>query len=124
MDETGTHERIHKALADSPETINDIGAFFYKHTLELVQSKSYPLVGKESYGVDIVRDVLKVVPILWGASTIVISQPYTSLSALTDSFVQAGIPLKTKDDDPHGCYTPAQLYDILGDIYSSVTSKI
>jgi len=123
VNETAANEKIHKALADSPETVNHIGTFFYEHTLELIKSNSYSLVGKKSYGVDIVRDVLKIVPIIWAASGIVISSPSTSLlSAIADSLVQAGIPLKTKDH-PHGHYTPAELYDILGDIYSFVTPE-
>jgi len=31
--------------------------------------------------------------------------------------VQAGIQLKTKDQ-PHGSYTPEELYDALGEIYA------
>ena len=72
MDETEGHEKIHKALADSPETVNNIGTFFYEHTFELINTNSYSLVGKKSYGIDIVRDVLKIVPVLWAASAIVI----------------------------------------------------
>ena len=32
-------------------------------------------------------------------------------------FVQAGFQLKTKDH-PNGAYTPSELFDALGDIYS------
>ena len=73
VDETEVNEKIHKALADSPEAVDNIGAFFYENTLQLINSNSYFLVGKKSYGIDIVRDVLRIVPILWAASAIVIS---------------------------------------------------
>ena len=73
VDETEVNDKIHKALADSPETVDSIGAFFYEHTLQLINTNSYSLVGKKSYGIDIVRDVLRIVPILWAASAIVIS---------------------------------------------------
>ena len=34
-----------------------------------------------------------------------------------DEFAQAGIQLQTKDSS-HGAYTPEELFEILGDIYS------
>jgi hypothetical protein len=57
-----------------------------------------------------VRQVLKVVPVHWAAIDL------------------AGIQLKTKEY-PHGSYTAAELFDILGDIYSFIfldveTSKV
>ena len=70
MDEAAGHEKIHNALANSSD---DTGAFFYEHTLQLINSNSYSLVGRKSYGIDIIRDVLKIVPVLWAASAIVIS---------------------------------------------------
>ena len=41
----------------------------------------------------------------------------TYLFVYLHDFIQAGIQLKTKDH-PHGSYTAAELFDILGDIYS------
>ncbi|RDB20840.1 Linoleate 10R-lipoxygenase [Hypsizygus marmoreus] len=94
-------EKVYKALADSPESIEKIGRFFYDTTRKLIDASSFALVGKKTHGVDLVRDVLKLVPVCWAASDI------------------AGIALKTKEH-PHGHYTPQELYDILGDIYSFI----
>jgi linoleate 10R-lipoxygenase len=91
-------EKVQKALADST---SKIGTFFYDKTRELVELSSYSLVGKKLKAVDVVRDVLKVVPVLWVASEVV------------------GIPLKT-EAHPQGHYTVSELYNILGDIYSYI----
>ncbi|KAH7927845.1 heme peroxidase [Leucogyrophana mollusca] len=90
-----------EALAPSPEAIAKIGAFFFNKTRELINVHSYSLVGENTRAVNVVRDVLKFVPIHWAATEI------------------AGIPLKTKKH-PHGVYTEQELYDILGDIYQFV----
>lgn len=94
-------EKVHKALVDSPASLDKITTFFYESTRELISASSFTLVGKKTFGVDIVRDVLKVVPVIWAASAI------------------AGIPLKTSNS-PQGRYTPSELYNILGDIYSYI----
>ncbi|KAG6844776.1 hypothetical protein H0H87_003894 [Tephrocybe sp. NHM501043] len=96
-----TQEKVHKALADSPESIAKIGSFFFHTTGELIKGHSYKFIGKKTYGVDIVRDVLKHVPVYWAASEL------------------AGFDLKTKEN-PGGLYTPEELYQILGDIYSFI----
>lgn len=97
--------KIAKALADSPEALDKIGKYFYDTTSHLIKSNSFSLVGDKVRGVDIVRDVFRVVPILWAAADI------------------GGIELKTKDH-PDGAYTPSELYDILGDIYTFVFLEI
>jgi len=78
-----------------------IGKFFYDKTKNLITSESYTYVGGKICGVDLVRQVLRVVPIHWAAIDL------------------AGIQLKTKDH-PHGPYTATELFDILGDIYSFI----
>ncbi|KAG5638347.1 hypothetical protein H0H81_000480 [Sphagnurus paluster] len=101
VDGADAQEKVYKALGDTPDSINKIGRFFYEKTRELIDARSFSLVGKKTNGVDLVREVLKYVPVYWAASDI------------------AGFSLKTKDY-PHGHYTPEELYRILGDIYSFV----
>ncbi|KZT65024.1 linoleate diol synthase [Daedalea quercina L-15889] len=72
--------------------------FFYDRTKTLMERESYPLVGVKTRSLDIVRDVLKYVPLHWASAF-------------------AGIKLK---EGPHaeGDYTAQELFDILADIYS------
>jgi hypothetical protein len=87
------------ALLGPADAADNIGKFFYQKTRELVVSNSFVVVGGKTHSVDIVRDVFKFIPIHWAACEI------------------AGIQLKTKTT-PLGVYTPLELYDILGEIYS------
>ncbi|KAH7890809.1 heme peroxidase [Phlebopus sp. FC_14] len=93
------------ALTPSPDAIDNIGKYFYNKTRELIEVNSFALIGTKTRSVNIVRDVLKLVPVYWAASEI------------------AGIPLKTKQN-PHGVYTPRELYDILGEIYQFIFLEI
>jgi hypothetical protein len=93
------------AILNSPELVDEIGKFFYDTTKKFLASESYTLVGGKISGVDLVREVLRVVPIYWVAIDL------------------AGIQLKTKDH-PHGSYTAAELFDILGDIYSFIFLEV
>ncbi|KIK94193.1 hypothetical protein PAXRUDRAFT_143426 [Paxillus rubicundulus Ve08.2h10] len=86
------------ALAPSPAAIDKIGQYFYTKSSELIAASSCSLINTNIKSVNIVRDVLKVVPVYWAASEV------------------AGIPLKDKQHS-HGVYTPQELYDILGEIY-------
>lgn len=65
--------RIASALTNSAESTAKIGKFFYDTTRQLIASSSFTLVGKKTHGVDIVRDVLKLVPVHWAAADIVSS---------------------------------------------------
>jgi len=97
-------EKERQAVLDvlnTPELVEEIGKFFYDTTKKFIASESYTLVGGKICGVDLVRQVLRVVPIHWAAIDL------------------GGIPLKTKEY-PHGSYTAAELFDILGDIYSFI----
>ncbi|KAG6334671.1 hypothetical protein ID866_4420 [Astraeus odoratus] len=98
-------EEIHKqflsALTPSPEAVEKIGEYFYKKTRELIEQNSVALIGTNTCSVNIVRDVLKYVPVYWAASEI------------------GGITLKTKQN-PHGVLAPQELYEMLGDIYQFV----
>ncbi|KAG6919504.1 hypothetical protein DXG01_005094 [Tephrocybe rancida] len=101
IDGPEAQEKVYKALADSPESIDKIGRFFFDTTRKLVDSNSFQLIGKKTRGLDVVRDVLKYVPVYWAANEV------------------AGFSLKTKEN-PEGHYTPQELYQILGDIYSFI----
>jgi cytochrome P450 len=98
-------KRFISALAPSPEAINAIGAYFHNKTKELIELHSFSLIGQNTRGVNIVRDVLKYVPLHWVATEI------------------AGIPLKTKQH-PHGVYTESQLFDMLGEIYQFIFLEV
>jgi linoleate 10R-lipoxygenase len=56
------------ALAGTPEASKHIGQFFHDKTRELIGIHSYKLVGGKVNAVDIVRDVLNVVPLHWAAA--------------------------------------------------------
>ena len=65
------HKQVISALANSAESVEKIEKFFFDNTRELIQTSSYsPVVGKVHI-VDIVRDVLKYVPVRWAATEIV-----------------------------------------------------
>jgi linoleate 10R-lipoxygenase len=73
--------RIAGALTNSAEPTAKIGRFVYDTTRQLIASSSFTLVGKKTRGVDIVRDVLKLVPVYWAAADIVsvsTSHPYAN----------------------------------------------
>ncbi|KAF8653539.1 hypothetical protein AX16_003904 [Volvariella volvacea WC 439] len=93
--------QVRQALADSAD-INNIGKFFYETTKKLIDQNSVKLVGKEKKVVDLVKHVLKQVPIHWAAGDI------------------AGISLKTKEDPDGGDFTADELFEMLGDIYSFI----
>ncbi|EDR13977.1 linoleate diol synthase [Laccaria bicolor S238N-H82] len=94
-------EAVTTALSGSPELVDDIGKYFYETTKKLIVDNSFTLVGGKVAGVDLVKHVLRVVPVLWVATDL------------------AGIELKTKSH-PHGPYTPSELFDVLGEIYAFV----
>ncbi|OAX41520.1 heme peroxidase [Rhizopogon vinicolor AM-OR11-026] len=87
-----------KALAPSPEAVSKIGTYFYDKTRELIQQSSFSLITGNTHAVNIVRDVLKLVPLTWVATEV------------------AGITLKTKQH-PHGVFTESQLFDMVSEIY-------
>jgi len=102
-DVTQVQKDFISALAPSPEAIEKIGQYFYKKTAELISAASCPLINSNTKSVNIVADVLKLVPVYWAASEI------------------AGIALKDKDKPQQpGVYTPQELYSILGEIYQFV----
>ncbi|KAI6041267.1 heme peroxidase, partial [Pisolithus marmoratus] len=92
-------------LTPSAEAVQKIGDYFYTKTRELIEKNSVTLIGTNTRSINIVSEVLKYVPVYWTATEI------------------GGIPLKTKQN-PHGVYTPKELYDILGEIYQFVFLEI
>lgn len=60
-----------KALAETPEQVTAITKFFYESTKALIAKGSFQLVGGKRNGLDIVRDVFRVVPIQWVATQVV-----------------------------------------------------
>ena len=59
------------AVLNSPDLVEEISKFFYDSTQKLIASESYTLVGGKISGVDLVRQVLRVVPIHWVAVDLV-----------------------------------------------------
>jgi hypothetical protein len=59
------------AVVNSPDLVEQIGKFFYDTTKKFIASESYTLVGGKICGVDLVRLVLKAVPIYWVAIDLV-----------------------------------------------------
>jgi hypothetical protein len=64
-------DKVAKVLADSPEAGDRIGKYFYESTSGLIKTNSFTLVGDKVHAVDLVRDVLRVVPVAWVAADIV-----------------------------------------------------
>lgn len=65
------HKQFLSALAPTPEAVDKIGEYFYVKTRELIDQNSLPYIGTNTRSVNIVRDVLKYVPVYWAASEIV-----------------------------------------------------
>jgi linoleate 10R-lipoxygenase len=60
-----------RVLQTSPERVEQIADYFYTKTCELIKIKSYLLSDKNIKFVDIVRDVLRYVPLHWAATELV-----------------------------------------------------
>ncbi|KAF7309764.1 Heme peroxidase [Mycena indigotica] len=93
-------QEVFTKLFGSSDLLNKAATFFRETTSKLIASSSFKLVGGKTSVVDIVRDVLRLVPIYWAADI-------------------SGVELKTKDN-PHGDFTAVELYTMLSDIYSFV----
>jgi linoleate 10R-lipoxygenase len=60
-----------RVLSASPAEAGKIAQYFYERTRKLIISKSYTLADKGVKYVDIVRDVLRYVPLYWTATELV-----------------------------------------------------
>ncbi|OJA13135.1 hypothetical protein AZE42_03642 [Rhizopogon vesiculosus] len=105
--EHGSEEQMQffSALAPSIQDGSRILHYFYNDTRELIEQTSFSQVGSKTRAVNIVRDVLKFVPLRWAATEV------------------AGIPLKTKQN-PNGIFTESQLFDMLSEIYQFVFLEV
>ncbi len=79
------------------------------------------MVGGKQRVVDVVKDVFKVLAMVWAADVVrsFLHCYYTTYSTL----LQGGVTLKT-NDAPHGMYTAYELFDILGDLYERVNVTV
>ncbi|KAJ3491856.1 hypothetical protein NLI96_g423 [Meripilus lineatus] len=93
------HRDIMSALTDVPGSIEKITGYFFRKTRELIMRESISMVNTNTKSIDLARDVLKVVPILWAAEL-------------------AGIPIRTKENPAEDAYDVRELYDQLTEIYS------
>ena len=59
------------AVLNTPDLVEEIGKFFYDTTKKFITSESYTYVGGKLCGVDLVRQVLREVPIHWAAIDLV-----------------------------------------------------
>ncbi|KAK0446778.1 linoleate diol synthase [Armillaria borealis] len=100
QDDEKRREVVVRALTEAIGAEDKIAQYFYTQTVSLMSEQSLRLVGSDTRVVDVVRDVFKPLTVGWVATEV------------------AGIQL-TKGSQ-HGAYTPAELYDILGDIYEYV----
>ena len=98
--------------------MDSIGRYFHDTTQKLIAENSFTLVGGSSFGVDLIKYVIRLVPVYWVASDLVSGLWTNALCMHTDdALFEAGIHLKTTHN-PRGTYTPDELYEILTDIYS------
>jgi len=65
---TGTSE-VSKYIFSKPEA--DVGSYFAKKTQALVKSKAFSKVGTEVNFVDVIKDVINLLPIHWISQEIV-----------------------------------------------------
>lgn len=61
------------ALTDVPGSIEKITGYFFRKTRELIMRESISMVNTNTKSIDLARDVLKVVPILWAAELVRLS---------------------------------------------------
>ncbi|GJE95217.1 linoleate dioxygenase-like and cytochrome P450 domain-containing protein [Phanerochaete sordida] len=89
-------EAVLQVLTSIPGSEEKILGFFYSKTRELVEKESWGVSQRAVKNVDIVRDVLKYVPIYWVSEI-------------------AG--LRVSDLEAEGNFTPQKLFDMLAQIY-------
>ncbi|KDQ09782.1 hypothetical protein BOTBODRAFT_507785 [Botryobasidium botryosum FD-172 SS1] len=85
--------------------LEQYATFFREKSEDLILEKSFNLVGRGTKSVDIVRDVINIVPVYWVARQV------------------AGIPIKTRAS-PFGIYTPQEIYHMAATLYSFVFLSI
>ncbi|KAG9026836.1 hypothetical protein FRB95_008385 [Tulasnella sp. JGI-2019a] len=105
FDEPSKHifdmELMRNALFPNEAALPGYAEFYGNMTSRLIREKSFSLVGQASRSVDIVRDVLNLVPVHWVSRHI------------------AGIPLKTKNN-PHGPHTEQDVYMFMEVVFTFI----
>ncbi|KAG8842829.1 hypothetical protein FRB96_004714 [Tulasnella sp. 330] len=96
---------MRKALFPDQNSLPGYAAFYGEMTAQLIKEKSFSLVGQASRSIDIVQDVLNLVPIHWISRHI------------------AGIPLKTKSN-PHGPHTEQEVYQFMEVVFTFIFLNI
>lgn len=64
------------ALVGAPGSADKLADFFYQKTRELMVSEAWTGVGSQTKSVDVVRDVLKYVPIFWASDMVSVECKY------------------------------------------------
>lgn len=59
------------ALSGSPKLVDNIGRYFYETTQKLILDHSFTLVGGNTFGVDLIKHVIRAVPVFWAATDLV-----------------------------------------------------
>ncbi|KAG8780137.1 hypothetical protein FRC12_023407 [Ceratobasidium sp. 428] len=108
MDDPVKHQKdmglMHKVMA-TPEALARYTLWYGAKTTELIDEKSFSMSKSEARSVDIVRDVLNLVPVYW------VSQEL------------AGLPLKCEENEG-GLITEQELYGMLATIFSYIFLNI
>ncbi|KAG8877662.1 hypothetical protein FRB98_006589 [Tulasnella sp. 332] len=92
---------IQKALFPDQNALLGYGTFYGQMTSQLIREKSFSLVGQALRSIDIVQEVLNLVPVHWISHHI------------------AGIPMKTKAN-PNGAYTEQEVYQFMETVFSFI----
>ncbi|KAJ1306560.1 hypothetical protein OPQ81_007561 [Rhizoctonia solani] len=105
MDDTAAHQRdmnvMHKVMVSSPEALDRNVAWYAAKTTELIKDKSFSMSKSTTRSVDIVRDVLNLVPVYW------VSQE------------MAGLPLKCKGNED-GLITEQEMYQMMTVVFTHI----
>ncbi|KZV98733.1 heme peroxidase [Exidia glandulosa HHB12029] len=103
--DTLKHRRDRLLIRDSlfsPGRLDKYAKFYFDKTRELIMEKSFVFVQGDVRAVDIVRDVVNLVPVHWVSKHV------------------AGLPLKTRDN-PHGAHTETEVYQMCAVMFECVT---
>ncbi|KAG8925416.1 hypothetical protein FRC02_009696 [Tulasnella sp. 418] len=104
-DEEAKHDAdlqlIREALFPDNEAMQRLARFYREKTTELINRKSFALIGKNTRSINIVRDVINLVPVHWVSTQI------------------AGIPLKTLET-PGGLHTEQEIYQYLAVVFTYI----
>lgn len=96
---------LKQIVFNSPAALSRTLGWFHDRTLELIREKNLTLADPSKHTVDLVKDVLRLVPVHWSSSQV------------------AGLPLKTVFE-PRGVYYEQQAFDMLKDIYTFVYTDV